>query len=544
MFGTGKTDGAKDAKAAKDTEKAAKTIRAAIKSAEAAAKSFGSSSASAMAASASAIDKVASSAKAATAAVLKLKKAQDAAGVAGGGGGGGGSAGKGGGGAGSGDKGKDGGGSKGGGGKGDKGESGGDKDSGKDKDKGEESRLKKLAGSAKGVLGGVKDGAGSLVGMLKGSLPLLAALAGGAGLVGIGKIAVGYKAMSQMQGILARTQIGFRQLFAGVNAAPLVRALDRFSKNFTSQTVTGRALGDVLTRSFNGIFAAVEKAEPYVTAFGQGIVLAFLYAENAVLRARVALAPYTGAMDSVVSSTSLMKAATVAGGVALVTLGGYALVASAPIIAIGAAFMAVAAAIEQASKLAKEWDGSAFWRKVKSDIGISGQADFEKDMGITVGSDNDKPKASADGKSVGVAFGDGLVLGMQSKEDAARAAGASLATAADEGLRTKAEIHSPSRLFRRSGRNMGEGVALGQEDMEGRVQKAAASSLVPDPPKAGSLGALGGGRGSVSITAPLLSIGQIVVQGAEELRAEVWRVLDDESARIAELLGLPAPARA
>ena len=114
--------------------------------------------------------------------------------------------------------------------------------------------------------------------------------------------------------------------------------------------------------------------------------------------------------------------------------------------------------------------------------------------------------------------------------------------AADAGVRSKAEIHSPARLFRRSGRHMGEGQALGLEDSQDRVQKAAASSLVPDPANLPKLG--GGGAGGGTITGPLVSIGQIVVQGAEELRAEVRRVFDDESARIAELLGLSAPARA
>ena len=387
---------------------------------------------------------------------------------------------------------------------------------------------------------GASGGASSLVGSLRGALPLMAALAGGAGLMGIAKIAIGYKAMSQMQGILARTQIGFRQLFAGVDPQPLVRALDRFSKNFTSQTVMGRALGDVLTRSFNGIFAAVEKAEPYVTAFGQGMVLAFLYAENAVLRARIALAPYTGTLDGIVSSTSLMNVAVIGGGIALGVAAGYAVVAAAPFLALGAAIMAVAAAFEQASKLAKEWDGNAFWNQVKSDVGLSSQADREKELGITVGSDTDK--ASSAGQATGEAMGAGVVAGMKSSEAAAKAAGESLAAAADAGVRSKAEIHSPARLFRRSGRHMGEGQALGLEDSQDRVQKAAASSLVPDPANLPKLG--GGGRGSVSITAPLLSIGQIVVQGAEELRAEVRRVVDDESARIAELLGLSAPARA
>lgn len=384
---------------------------------------------------------------------------------------------------------------------------------------------------------GASGGASSLVGSLRGALPLMAALAGGAGLMGVAKIAIGYKAMSQMQGILARTQLGFRQLFAGVDPQPLVRALDRFSKNFTSQTAMGRALGGILTSSFNSIFSVIEKAEPYLTAFGQGMILAFLQAKVAVKEARNALYPYIGSLDGLVSSSTAMSFAVYAGGAALAGVAIYAGLMAAPFIALGAAILAVAAAFEQASKLAKEWDGNAFWNKVKSDVGINSQADNEKALGITVGSDSDQAaKASSAGQTTGEAMGAGVVAGLKSSEASAKAAGESLAAAADAGVRAKAEIRSPARLFRRSGRHMGEGQALGLEDSQDRVQKAAASSLVPDPANLPKLG--GGGAGRGTITGPLVSIGQIIVQGGEELVMEVRRVLDTEAARVAENLGL------
>lgn len=80
---------------------------------------------------------------------------------------------------------------------------------------------------------------------------------------------------------------------------------------------------------------------------------------------------------------------------------------------------------------------------------------------------------------------------------------------------------------------MGEGTALGVEDSADRVQRAAASSLVPSMG-----GASGAARGGATITAPLVHIGQLVVNGSEELRTEVRRVLDEESARAAAILGL------
>lgn len=403
------------------------------------------------------------------------------------------------------------------------------------------------AGKASGLFKGATGGVGQLAGAIKGALPLMIAATGAAGIAGLAKVAIGYRAMSQIQGILARTQIGFRQLFAGVDPQPLVRAIDRISRNFTAQTATGRAMGDAMTRAFNGIFRAVEAAEPYVTAFGQGILLAFLYAENAVLRARVALAPYTGALDGVVSSTSLMRVAAIGGGIALAAAAGYAVVAAAPFLALGAAIMAVAAAFEQASKLAKEWDensSSQIWRKLKSDLGVMSTEERNKASGIVTGDDYDRmqaDKAKASGQAVGQAMGAGVVDGMASAEAAVKAGGEKLAAAAEAGAKAKAEIRSPSRKMRRDvGRQLGEGVALGEEDMRGRVQRAAATSLVPDAPIGGGL-ARGGG---VSLTGPLVHVGQIVVGTMEDMGAEVRRILDVETGRAAERLGIALPARA
>lgn len=354
------------------------------------------------------------------------------------------------------------------------------------------------------------------------------------------KIAIGYRALAQIQGITARAEIGFRQLFRGVDPAPLVRAVDRLSRNFTAQTVMGRAMGDALTRSFNGIFSAVEKLEPYVTAFGQGMVLAFLYAENAVLRARIALAPYAGTLDGIISSTSLMRVAAIGGGIALAIGAGYAAAAAAPFLALAAAILAVTAAFEQASKLQKEWDGSAFWNKVKSDLGINSKADNEKALGITVGSDKAAPKAAAGGELVGAALGKGIVSGLDGSNAAVTAAGARAADAAVKGAKVAAEIRSPSHKWRREvGRQMGEGAALGMDDSAGRVGSAA-GSMMPDASK---LGIGGGARGGMAITGPLVSVGQIVVQNGGELAEEIQRLIDMAAARAVESLGLARPAR-
>lgn len=194
------------------------------------------------------------------------------------------------------------------------------------------------------------------------------------------------------------------------------------------------------------------------------------------------------------------------------------LAAAAPYIALAAAIAAVCLALDQANKLSKEWDSnssSQIWTKLKNDVGITSDAEASAEMnkrqGIVTGAEYDKlhppqkaaaaatpPKAvtAMDGASSGAAMGDGLVKGMQSKEAEVLAAGKALGKAADTGVKSAAEIKSPSRKMRRSGGYMGEGLVLGMKDTEDDVQKAAANSLVPDLGKASPTGPKAAAKGS------------------------------------------------
>ena len=165
-------------------------------------------------------------------------------------------------------------------------------------------------------------------------------------------------------------------------------------------------------------------------------------------------------------------------------------------------------------------------------------------LGALFGSGEPKggEKAGEGGNGVGAAMGDGIVAGLDGKQGAIYDAGKRATDAAVRGAKDGAEIRSPSRKMRRDvGRQLGEGVALGEEDMRGRVQRAAATSLVPDAPIGGGALARGGG---VSLTGPLVHVGQIVVGAMGDLGAEVRRILDVEAGRAAERLGIALPARA
>lgn len=378
--------------------------------------------------------------------------------------------------------------------------------------------LKALGAGAAVVAAGV--GAASAA---YGALVKLAAASTGVGsFEDLTKIAIGARAMGQIQGIAARTNMSLRGMLRGVDAQPLVRATEMFSRNFSQSTVTGRAVGDMLTRSFNGFFSLLEKIEPVATGAFQGMVLGALKVEIAWLELQLAAAPIVKPILKAVDATDALEVAGT--------------LAAEPFRQLANDLKNIKVAIDLAV---------AAYNKIKT--GGAGDAIDRgtKAAGNAVDSvfGDDVAKAGrGDGPAVGGALGDGIVAGLDAKEGAIYDAGKRATDAAVRGAKDGAEIRSPSRKMRRDvGRQLGEGVALGEEDMRGRVQRAAATSLVPDAPLGGGAPARGGG---VSLTGPLVHVGQIVVGTMEDLGVAVRRLLDTEAERAAERLGIALPARA
>jgi hypothetical protein len=386
-----------------------------------------------------------------------------------------------------------------------------------------------------------------------------AALAGGAalGVAGAGslaKLALGYKGVMQLQGVSYRLGLSFRSLFSGVNPAPVIRAASAFAEQFKKTSVLGHALEGLFTRSFGSLFAGVEKATPYAVAFVQGLTLGFLYVENAILRVQLALIPYKSEIDFAIGATSGLETAAQLGGIALAALAVSATVAAAPFLPYAAAIGAVVAALHQLNALQKEWDdnsGSQIWSKLKNDVGITSDADFAKEQrkrqGISTGADAEAiqskavPAAVANGKQIAA----GLAKGMDAGAADVTAAGGRLAGAADAGIRTKAKIHSPSRMTEETAGYMGDGAVVGLDKSGPRVQAAAERNLVPDV--AGMGGGAGGGRGAgggasitLQINSPLVQVNVARGQAADDaIMATAPRLLDEVMRLLALQLGVP-----
>lgn len=81
----------------------------------------------------------------------------------------------------------------------------------------------------------------------------------------------------------------------------------------------------------------------------------------------------------------------------------------------------------------------------------------------------------------GYYIGIGLANGMRASLGEVQAVAAQLAAAAEEAVRAKAKIHSPSRVFEKLGEFVGEGFAAGIDSMNKRVKKASDDMVsIPD----------------------------------------------------------------
>ena len=163
------------------------------------------------------------------------------------------------------------------------------------------------------------------------------------------------------------------------------------------------------------------------------------------------------------------------------------------------------------------------------------------------------PRAAAVSEQVGKQMGAGLVKGLDSSAPAAAEAGARLTDAANSGLKDKAEIHSPSRLFMRDGLDMGAGLELGLDlsaadvqdaadrmvptlDAEAEpaavpVAQAAEAYAAPTPQPNPTATVAGYGGATVQVTAPIsITVGgdgQTAQAVAQELRRSLRREVEN-----------------
>ena len=314
------------------------------------------------------------------------------------------------------------------------------------------------------------------------------------------KLALGYRGMAMLGAVTQRTGMQIRSLFSGVNPMPAVRAFDTLANQiFNKAGPAGKALGSIFEHTFNGLFGALEKAEPYVQAFFEGAIVGALKMETAYYQLRLAALPLTDAISEAIGPMMSFESAAIAGGVALGGLALYAAAAAAPFAPLLAAIAAVSKALEQLAKLQKEVQGAGGWGQAAKDMGrhfvegtgkngedqvaararaafdrseearrVAAQAPGGAGAAPAPGGAATGPAGMATGK----AYADGMAKGVAAGQPAVDAAGSAAAAGLDASARGALKIKSPSKVGEETGGQYPAGIARGVERRAPEAQEA------------------------------------------------------------------------
>ena len=312
------------------------------------------------------------------------------------------------------------------------------------------------------------------------------------------KLALGYRGMAQLQALEMRATMQARQLFRGVDSSPLIRATDRFFQLVNVATPAGKALSSMLTDGFNGFFKAIERVEPYVSAFVKGVIIGALDVEAAWLDLELALIPVTERIRAI--DTGQIDKIGLAAAIASAPfklLAGYVETLASGLTIAGDAAERLNKALGgvPGAVLAKLPDAARGVGKAYSAIGSAAAAPIADTIAMFKGGEPPSAAppaatatADAHGVNTGAVYAQGLVKGMDAGIPMVRAAGERLGGAGDVGVRTGANAHSPSEKTKATGRDMGAGVVIGVDESAGAVQAAAERSLVPKLPSSSAGG--------------------------------------------------------
>lgn len=372
-------------------------------------------------------------------------------------------------------------------------------------------------GGAKG--GGGEDGAGGSPKDLKYLLKTAGigkaaqAAVGAASSVELAKLAMGVRGMAMLQALGMRAQMQFRQLFRGVDPAPVIRAFDRFTQLVNGNTAAGKAMAGLFSRAFNGLFSAVEKVEPVLSAMVKMALIGAQGMEIAWLRARIALLPVTNALaDAGIEIDGIGLAAQMAAapfqvlGAYAETLGKFITFAYEAAVKLNGALGGIPSAVlSKVPDVARAYGdvygkaGSALTAPLAGGAaavrGLLGQP--EPPAGSSP--KPDAPGAKAAGYATGQAYPQGVAEGVASGQAAVDAAGAATLRGLNASARRAGKIQSPSKLAEETGAEYPAGLERGVQRGVGAVQ-AAGSALVPNMPGAGGGGAARGLGGALSVS--------------------------------------------
>lgn len=325
------------------------------------------------------------------------------------------------------------------------------------------------------------------------------------------KLALGYRGMAMLQAVTQRAGLQIRQLFAGVDPKPVVRAFDTLTNQiFNKAGPAGKALASIFDHVFNGLFGGVEKAEPVLQGFFEYAIVGALKLETAYYELRLAALPLqdslSGLADAVSPLASYIDDLTSSTG----AMGG----------AFGGANQSIQSTVDElkmlidlVDKAAKGWKGLAeafqgkgAWQvNAKERLGMisKGEAGKERaERGVETQADilarkygggaapTEAPGSAAASEAAGFvtgkAYPSGLAKGIDAGAPAAAAAGGAAADGVNKSAQKALGIQSPSKVGAETGEEYPAGLAVGVRRGAPEAQEEMAKAAMPKGGAAGT----------------------------------------------------------
>lgn len=315
---------------------------------------------------------------------------------------------------------------------------------------------------------------------------------------------------------LAKAKETMGALFAGVKIEPLLEGLRDFLKLFEDTTSTGRALKTMIETLLNPIFGSAPGASSALQSVFKGAIVGALKVGIAILLVRNNLRDMVGSVNlggwavdwRAVGTAALFVAGAIAAVVGVVSVFAGLIVGSvAVVLGFGVALGLVIAKVFM------------FGASLVSGIGKAVSSLWNY---------------AASFAAMGADFVAGLAQGIWDGLSSVVQAAVGVAKGAVEAVEKTLDMHSPSKVFQKIGRNVGLGMEDGL-DASGPGVADATSNMISIPSAKGGGAAAGGARGGgtwhVTITG---------VPNAEKLTDPSFQgALEEAFERATAVLGFP-----
>lgn len=295
--------------------------------------------------------------------------------------------------------------------------------------------------------------------------------------------ALAAKMKAQLGGVAARQALALdvqikkagesiTEIFSGANIEPFLVALQSSLSILSQNTVIGQQFREVITKAMDGFFEAAARVMPYVKEGFVGLAIVAVQLYIAYAKVRNAIMEMIGPTDEAGASATGLSIALEAGQAvawAIVAAIGAIGVVVGVVVAVVGAFYAALMAVGSAGRYIGEAVGGAL-----------------------------KSIANIDMAAIASGIIDGLVNGIVAGAARVVAAMSSLGASAIKAMKASIGMASPAKAFVEVGEDgIGEGVAVGTERAEARVDDALGNLADPRSVKMAAKDARASGGGVV-----------------------------------------------